>query len=160
MAVHSPSTVRAVDDAGVHLNPDEDTVVDVLFDGRRIWSFWTVRDTSDGIAEWPRMLRRFLHGTTRVTVVEHLTGSPLFEADVSLGQGEGRIAVIDAQGRPLGLDKSNRIVTTFDTRDAEHTAPLLDSTERVLGELTAAVMWAARRAAASDPTRRAVSRRR
>ncbi len=128
-------TVRAVDDAGVHLSAGEDTVVDVLFDGRRIWSFWTVRDTEDGLAAWPRMLRRFLDGTTRVTVVEHLSGSVVFEADVALGSGEGSIAVVDAEGRPLGLDKSNRIVTTFETRDAQHTKPLLDSTERLLDEL-------------------------
>ncbi len=135
MAPHGRSTVTTVDDAGVHVTAGEDTVVDVLFDGRRIWSFWTVRDTEGGLAAWPRMLRRFLDGTTRVTVVEHLSGSVVFEDDVALGSGEGRIAVVDAEGRPLGLDKSNRIVTTFDTRDAEHTSPLLDSTERLLTEL-------------------------
>src|SRR5680860_526646 len=135
MVEQVPMDVTAVDDAGVHLSSGEDTVVDGLFDGRRIWSFWTMRDTEDGLAAWPRMLRRFLDGTTRVTVLEHLSGSVVFEADVALGSGGGSIAVLDAEGRPLALDKSNRIVTTFETRDAEHTKPLLDSTERVLGEL-------------------------
>ena len=135
MAVHGPRVVTSVDDAGVHLAAGDDTVVDVLFDGRRIWSFWTERDTADGLAAWPRMLLRFLDGTAQVSVVEHLSGSVVFEADVTLGSGEGRITVVDADGRPLGLDKSNRIVTTFDTRDAEHTKPLLDSTEKVLREL-------------------------
>ena len=110
-------------------------MVDVLFDGRRIWSFWTQRDTAEGLAAWPRMLQRFLDGTARITVAEHLSQQVVFEEDVALGSGEGAIAIVDAEGRPLGLDKSNRIVTTFDTRDAEHTKPLLDSTERVLGEL-------------------------
>ena len=50
MADHASLSITAVDDAGVHLTSDEDTVVDVLFDGRRIWSFWTVRDTVDGLA--------------------------------------------------------------------------------------------------------------
>ncbi len=135
MAGQVPPRITAIDDAGVHVAAGEDTVVDVLFDDRRIWSFWTLRDTSDGLAAWPRMLLRFLDGTARISVVEHLSGSVVFEADVTLGSGEGRIAVVDAEGRPLGLDKSNRIVTTFDTRDAEHTAPLLDSTEKVLREL-------------------------
>ena len=76
------------------------------------------------------MLRRFLNGSTRLCVVEHLSGRVAFDAEAHLGDGEGRIAVVDAEGRPLGLDKSNRIVTTFDTRDAEHTKPLLDSTSR------------------------------
>jgi hypothetical protein len=42
---------------------------------------------------------------------------------------------VDPEGRPLGIDKSNRITTTFDTRDPEQTAPLLDSTEAVLSAL-------------------------
>lgn len=135
MAEQVPTSVTGVDDDGVHLSSRQDTVVDVLFDGRRIWSFWTVRDAEAGLAAWPRMLRRFLDGSASVSVVEHLSGSVLFEGDVSLGSGEGRIAVVDAEGRPLGLDKSNRIVTTFETRDAAHTTPLLDSTEQLLNEL-------------------------
>lgn len=136
MAEPVPPRVSAVDDSGVRVSSSgEDTVVDVLFDDRRIWSFWTLRDTEDGLAAWPRMLKRFLDGTARISVVEHLSGAVLYDADVELGSGEGRIAIVDAEGRPLGLDKSNRIVTTFETRDAAHTKPLLDSTEQVLGEL-------------------------
>ena len=45
MAEHGQLSVASVDDAGVHLCSTTDTVVDILFDGRRIWSFWTVRDT-------------------------------------------------------------------------------------------------------------------
>ena len=136
--------VTHVDDVGVHVLATKDTVVDVLFDGRRIWSFWTLRDTtassggSSGdalVATWPPMLRRFLDGTTRLSVVEHVSGHVAFEEDVQLGSAARRIAVVDADGRPLGIDKSNRIATTFDTRDPEHTRPLLDSTEQVLTAL-------------------------
>ena len=49
-----PPVITLVDDTGIHLTTGEDGVVDVLFDGRRIWSFWTLRDTtSDGVAERP-----------------------------------------------------------------------------------------------------------
>ena len=141
------TTVARVDDAGVHLTSAVDTVVDVLFDGRRIWSFWTLRDTvaDEGaepgalVAHWPSMLRRFLEGTTRLSVVEHVSGGVAFDEETRLGSRRGsagkRIAVVDAAGRPLGIDKSNRIATTFDTRDPEHTRPLLDATEQVLGAL-------------------------
>ena len=125
-------SVTLVDDRGIHVTAATDTVVDVLFDGRRIWSFWTQRDVRDGVAEWPSMLRRFLDGTTRLGVVEHVSGTAVFDADVTLGRGRGRIAVVDPDGRPLGIDKSNRITTTFDTRDPEQTKPLLDSTELLL----------------------------
>ena len=129
------TTVAGVDDVGVRVVSDAstvDTVVDVLFDGRRIWSFWTVRDVRDGLAPWPPMLRRFLDGTTQLAVVEHVSGTVVFDEEVQLGKRAERIAVVDPDGRPLGIDKSNRITTTFDTRDPAHTVPLLDSTEQLL----------------------------
>ena len=43
--------------------------------------------------------------------------------------------MVNAQGLPLGIDKSLRLAQTFDTRSAEHVAPLLDSLEVVLGAL-------------------------
>ncbi len=139
MAKPAPLLVVRVDSSGVHLTASEDTVVDVLFDGRRIWSFWTLRDTTPGeadrVAEWPGPLRRFLDGTTRVSVVEHVSGRAGFDEEVSLGTGADRIDVVDRSGRPLGIDKSGRITTTFDTRDRDQTAPLLDATEQVLSAL-------------------------
>ena len=135
----APTRVEAVDETGVHLRAGTDTVVDVLFDERRIWSFWTVRDTRDDggrrVADWPPVLKRFLDGTTRLQVVEHVSGAVAFDAEVHLGSKQTRIAVVDAAGRPLGLDKSNRISTMFDSRDAEQVAPLLDSTQEVLAAL-------------------------
>jgi hypothetical protein len=130
------TTITGVDDDGVHVQPGgEDVVVDVLFDGRRIWSFWTVRDVRDGLAAWPSMLKRFLNGTTFLSVVEHVSGETLLGEELTLGRGGGQIAIVDAAGRPLSIDKSNRISTMFDTRDEEHTRPLLDSTEQVLAAL-------------------------
>jgi len=139
MAGRAPVRVTRVDDSGVHLSSEEDTVVDVMFDGRRIWSFWTLRDTlardSGLVAEWPPALRRFLDGATRLTVVEHVSGREVFDEELTLGTSADRIAVVDPSGRPLGIDKSNRITTTFDTRDSAQTAPLLDATEQVLSAL-------------------------
>ena len=139
MSERASLRVTRVDDSGVHLTSNEDVVVDVVFDGRRIWSFWTLRDThpADGgrVAEWPPPLRRYLDGTTSLSVVEHVSGRVLLDEEVSLGSSSDRIAVLDSSGRPLGIDKSNRITTTFDTRDRAQTAPLLDSTEEVLSAL-------------------------
>lgn len=142
--------VARVDGAGVHLSASLDTVVDVLFDGRRIWSFWTLRDTvpdtspyttpgeSGLLAQWPAQLRRYLDGHTALAVVEHVSGREVYAAEVSLGTSQEPIAVVDATGRPLGIDKSNRIAATFDTRNPDQVAPLLDSTERVLTAVHAA----------------------
>jgi SAM-dependent methyltransferase len=128
-----------VDDTGVRAQGDSEVVLDVLFDGRRIWSFHLLRDTvRDGgarLAEWPQALRRFLNGVTQLSVVEHVDQRVLYDEEVRLGTGDERIAVVNDRGLPLGIDKSLRLAQTFDTRSAEHVAPLLDSIEEVLGAL-------------------------
>ena len=120
-----------VDDEGIRAHSVDEVVLDVLFDGRRIWSFWLQRDGESAGGSykvaWPAALRRFLNGTTRLQLVEHVTGSVAYDAEVRLGQGDARIAVVNERGLPLGIDKSLRLAQTFDTRSAEHVAPLLDS---------------------------------
>jgi hypothetical protein len=125
-----------VDDRGIWFRSSVDDVVDVCFDGRRIWSFWLQRDSepSSGgrLAEWPSALHRFLRGSTRLSLVAHVSGVTLYDEEVSLGSGTDRIAVVSPEGKPLGLDKSNRLSQTFDSRSPEQVAPLLDSIEQVL----------------------------
>ncbi|HEX2893124.1 MAG TPA: methyltransferase domain-containing protein [Marmoricola sp.] len=128
-----------VDDRGIWFKSPVDDVVDVCFDGRRVWSFWLQRDSSpDGggrLAGWPSALVRFLDGTTELSLVAHVSGVTLYDGEVRLGSGEGRIAVVSPEGKPLGLDKSNRLSQTFDTRSPEQVAPLLDSIEQVLAAI-------------------------
>ncbi|CAM3484087.1 class I SAM-dependent methyltransferase [Nocardioides dubius] len=134
------STRVRIDDNGITAPADKELVLDVVFDGRRIWSFWLIRDGEsrgpDSFVEWPPALRRFLDGTVEIGLVEHATGDVLFTGEVALGgKGAQRIKVETEDGKPLGLDKSNRLAQTFDTRSSEHVAPLLDSIEEVLDAL-------------------------
>lgn len=141
-AVSAPKVelVEVTDDGITFVTGDED-VVDVCFDGRRVWSFWLLRDSdAAGSSQrrrtpWPSALVRFLDGRTRLSLVAHVSGTTLYDEDVSLGSGEGRIAVVSPDGKPLGLDKSNRLSQTFDSRTPEQVAPLLDSIERVLAAI-------------------------
>ena len=128
-----------VDESGIWFRSAVDDVVDVCFDGRRIWSFWLQRDSeprSGGrLAAWPSSLHRFLDGSTRLSLVAHVSGATLYDEEVTLGSGAGRIAVVSPDGKPLGLDKSNRLSQTFDSRSPEQVAPLLDSIQQVLDAL-------------------------
>jgi hypothetical protein len=139
--VPTPANVSGVrvDDRGIRARSDVEVVLDVLFDERRIWSFWLHRDgeRSGGghVVGWPSALRRFLNGRTRLQLVEHVSGAVAFDEEVHLGAGTDRIAVVNDRGLPLGIDKSLRLAQTFDTRSAEHVAPLLDSIEEVLTAL-------------------------
>ncbi|MBO9521656.1 MAG: hypothetical protein J7518_08975 [Nocardioidaceae bacterium] len=129
----------AVDDDGIRFRTGADDVVDVCFDGRRVWSFWLLRDSvahgTERLVSWPSQLTRFLHGTARLSLVAHVSGVTLYDETVRLGNGEGGIKVEDEQGRPLALDKSNRISLTFETRTPEQVAPLLDAVQEVLDAL-------------------------
>ncbi len=142
----APLRSLRVDDRGLHLDlaPEDaghDAALDVRFDDRRIWSFWTVRDTvrDEGglLLPWPPALTRFLDGRTTVSLVDHVHGHEVGRAEAVLGSGEGEVAVVDQQGRPLGLDKSLVLSRLFDSRDPAQLAPLLDSIEQVLAELRA-----------------------
>lgn len=143
MSAAAPPTVGAVrvDDRGIWFRSADDDVVDVCFDGRRIWSFWLQRDTEEvagmRLAPWPSALTRFLDGTTQLSLVAHVSAVTLYDEEVVLGDGPGpaRIAVESPDGKPLGLDKSNRLSQTFDSRSPEQVAPLLDSIEQVLAAI-------------------------
>ena len=144
MSATTDPSVLSVDAEGITLSGRQDVVLDVLFDGRRIWSFWSQRDTEAGEAAgqrtvaWPRPLARFLDGSTRLTVRSHVAGDDLFDEELSFGSGTGRINVVSARGIELSIDKSGRMQMTFDTRSAEQVTPLLDSVDTVIAALARA----------------------
>jgi hypothetical protein len=128
-----------VDADGVTARSPRETVLDMLVDGRRVYSFWLHRDgTKVGNrwrVPWPRTLQEFLNGTARFTVVVHETGEKVFDDEVALGDGSGRIEIVNRNGQPLSLDKGWRRVVTFDTRTAANIEPLMHAIEVVLAAL-------------------------
>ena len=130
-----------VDDDGIFAATRGEIVLDVLFDERRIWSFWLIRDGEerDGghHVAWPPALQRFLDGTTRLARgrARHRHRGVRRGADLRLRARARGSRSSTRDGKPLGLDKCNRLAQTFDTRSDEHVAPLLDSIEEVLAAL-------------------------
>jgi hypothetical protein len=140
-------SVRRVDGDGIALWGFGDRAVDVLFDGRRVWSFWLERDTESTVAgrvaglrtiEWPSALRKFLDGHTRVGLTEHVSGRVLFDRELAFGTSDERIQVVGKTGAPISLDKSGRISPTFDTRSADDVLPLLRAIDTVLDAIRSA----------------------
>ena len=130
--------VTSVDEAGIEvIASGEDRVVDVLFDDRRIWSFWLRRDThllpnGHRRAPWPDRMRRFLDGRTHLVVREHVAEKVHFDEELVLGTGEGRIAFVNKRGLEISLDKSGRFSPTFSVRSEEQLVPLLDAMDVVI----------------------------
>jgi len=136
------ASVDRVDDEGIVARTSgDDVVVDVLFDGRRIWSFWVLRDSEalphggDRFIAWPKRLRKFLDGRARVELRAHVDDAVLYDEEQPFGTGEGSIDIVDAHGRPVGIDNDGRLQRTFETRTTDQTKPLLDSVERILDAL-------------------------
>ncbi len=136
-------SVRRVDGEGIALTGFGDRAIDVLFDGRRVWSFWLERDTRSRLPGlrsigWPGALRKFLDGHTRLSVTEHVSGLVLFDDEIAFGTSSDRIEVVGRSGAPISLDKSGRISPTFDTRSSEDVLPLLRAISTVLDAIASA----------------------
>ncbi len=136
----SATRVRGVDDDGVRLLTTGDHPVDVCLDGRRVWTFWTLRDT-EGSARvlrrvaWPVPLVRHLDGRSRVVLRHSVSGRVYFDRELRLGSGEGRVEVRNAQGVELGIDKSGKLVPTFAGRSRSDIAGLVQATSDVVEAL-------------------------
>lgn len=125
------------DDLGVRLAPGPDRVLDVHFDGRRIWSFRATRDseTTDSaelLVRWPQSMRGHLNGRTHLLITDGVTDETMFEGEVSLGRGSGRIALVNDVGAELSVDNYGALVPTFNARSDAEVAPLLHAMELVI----------------------------
>ncbi|MDO7867457.1 hypothetical protein [Nocardioides jiangxiensis] len=117
-----------------------EAILDLLVDDRRIFSYWLHRDAAaEGDAwrmPWPATLVPLLKGRSRITLRVHATGEDVFDQEVVLGGvDDGPIRIETPEGHPIALDKSMRRVQTFDTRSAEHVAPLMRAIDDVLSVL-------------------------
>ena len=127
---------------GVRAFSPREVVVDVTFDDRRVWSFWLHRDGSlergRWFVPWPAPLLKYLDGVASIALVDSDTHDVLHRDSVRFGAGTSRISVTAPGGEPLSIDKSGKLVRTFETRSDEQIAPLLNAIEEVLKALEAA----------------------
>lgn len=138
--------IRRVDDDGVALYAVGDRPVDVSIDGRRVWTFWTRRDTEAlppggpgrspvRRVSWAAPLARHLDGRARISITDSATQEVYFDRAVSLGEGDGPIVVTNEHGVELGIDKSGKLVPTFAGRPQADIDALVDATEEVVEAL-------------------------
>ena len=130
----------SVDEDGFSFRADDGEVIDVLFDGRRVWSLDTddfPEDASDvRRAVWPVPIRRRLDGMATVELRAHVGGESLASTEARFGSGEGRVEIVDKSERPLTLTKWGKLNRTFATTDREVVEGYLDQVEEVLGALS------------------------
>jgi SAM-dependent methyltransferase len=127
---------QAVTAAGVTLPPGDGRVFDVLFDGHRVWSFNVPSPRTDPLAvDWPPALGRFLNGHARVQVGDHVTGKVVVDEEVQFGASTRRVRVLHRTGLPGSLDKSGRVLVSFDAQPPDTRAAVVDAVQNVLALL-------------------------
>jgi SAM-dependent methyltransferase len=128
-----------ISDEGLLLPVDAIGVLDVQFDGRRIWSIDSERfDPIEGgwrFVAWPEPLLRYLDGRTRLVVLDHTTQDVKVDIEASFGTSVERIAVVDRAGREVALTKWGRFGQPFDTLDRSVLDHYMDQVEEVLAVL-------------------------
>lgn len=120
-------------------------VVDVLFDGRRVWSFKVdeAQPVEDGFVTgrlrrmpWPEALRPHLDGWVTVGLRQVDGVVALATADVQFGSLPSRIRVEDSYGRPLVVNKWGALGRALVDTDEDSTARLLGHVDAIRAVLT------------------------
>lgn len=128
----------AVTSRGIRVPGGLREVVDVEFDGERVWSINPARERARlgrGWVRWPRDLQPFLDGVAEVSLVEHVSGRTVLERRVQFGTGTDPVRLVDDDGHALAVDKSGHLQRMFARTDPALTAAVLDALERVLHDL-------------------------
>ncbi|MET0725110.1 MAG: methyltransferase domain-containing protein [Leifsonia sp.] len=101
--------------------------IDVTFDGQRVWSTRVESDSDSESTDaddpeiflaWPAALMPYLNGRTAVEIRDSANGRPLAAGEARLGSATSRIAVVDAQGRHLAMNKWDRLGVVFEGNDS------------------------------------------
>lgn len=127
---------------GIQLDPfriEDSQVVDIRFDGHRVWSARVPYETGGTISlRWPRALRQRLTGVTTVTVADSASGREIGRSeDVRFGWSRARLELVDARGRWLAMTKWNRLGPVIEGRDDEIGRLLLENSRRLVDDLEA-----------------------
>ena len=130
----------SVSAAGVRLSaPVVSEPVDVRFDDAWLWSFNPARDAEPGEGRtevrWPKILRPYLRGRSRVVLVGHTSDTVLFDAEVAFSDADERVQVVDEHGHPLSVDKGGRLQRRFGDTDQSMRYLIVEAVEKILTDL-------------------------
>lgn len=110
--------------------------LDLLFDGRRVWSFGALKGElqPDGsrVVTWPDPIRTRLDGRTTLTLRDSQTHAVLAEGEVAFGQSDSRVELVDSAGRPIALHKWGRLQRPFESMPAADIDAYLDFVETLM----------------------------
>lgn len=128
--------VLSVDDECIEVRAGDADALDVLLDGRRVWSVYPAKHprSRQGVRRvpWPPGLRPRLDGEAFVEVRRHSSGEVISAKEVRFGDRAGRVNLVDEAGRPLVVNKWGRLARSFEVTDRAELEGYLDQTQEVL----------------------------
>lgn len=125
-----------LDGQGLTLPSSMQGSYDLYFDDQYVWSFTPSFDDlrgDDFEVPWPNAMKHWLNGTALVSLWEG--DQTLWEQEVTLGDGEGRIRFVDPQGIPVMIDKWGLLQRPFSGRGREVVEKMVDLTEEIIDVL-------------------------
>jgi SAM-dependent methyltransferase len=128
----------AVSSRGVRVPAGLRAVVNVNFDGERVWSFNPARERwplNRGWVPWPHVLEGYLHGVAEVSLVLRGSAEAVFAKRIVFGAGTEPIRLVDQGGHAVAVDKAGHLERTFASTDKALTEAVLEAVERVLRDL-------------------------
>ncbi|GAA1112325.1 hypothetical protein GCM10009668_37440 [Nocardioides dubius] len=129
-----------IDDAGLHVPDEARGPLLIELGGQYLFSCTPARDgriVAGGLlVPWPEVLRPHLNGVGRVVVADG-AGVVFADAEISLGDGQGELAVRDSSGHPLSVDKVGHLTRSFAATDDQIREEILSGTARALADLRA-----------------------
>lgn len=125
-----------VDDEELRFSVDQNSVLDVLFDGQRVWSLSApdYQRDRDGYrhAPWPDPIKTRLDGTTLLEMRDHVSGQIVAATEAQFGSGEGRVSVLDQNGLQVAVTKHGRFNRPFESTGRAAIEGYLDQVTEVL----------------------------
>lgn len=127
-----------VTDDGLLL-PSGDRPLLVEFDGHYVMSVTPRRDgrrvRGGVLVPWPDVLRPHLRGRGRVRVASVDGSRVWYDEEVSLGDSDGPLAVLDRDGHRLSVDKVGHLARAFEATDERVREEILRGTRRAIDDL-------------------------
>jgi SAM-dependent methyltransferase len=111
-------------------------LVDVRFDGHRVWSVKLPDAEGDHITvKWPEPIRTRLQGQTDLVIEDTTDGHLLVQDSVSFGRAKKRVEIVDYRGQWMAMTKWNRLGPVLEGSDDNVAARLLASARRLVDDL-------------------------
>lgn len=130
------------DEARLRFDVPDTPALELLMDGRRVWSFSTSKARREGrrssdwrSIEWPEPIRKRLDGQATLELRIPADGQVVARRECTFGSGLGRVSMVDDRGRPIAVHKWGRAQRPFEAMPPEDIAAYLDFVDEVMAAL-------------------------